>query len=652
MNEVPRHKLRELVARFGPGLCEEAPRCEAMLRDVCPEYRREIFVLVAALKERVVADLRVGAGGASPREALLDRLTHRLVEHLALAPEAARWAVESWALALGVVQTHELGSASVMSGADLMGEKAAAPVALPVPSLVPAVETAPLRPAASPSEVATLVVSQLGRGQFTSIGRALQAARPGDRILVGPGRYLEGLLIDRPVEIVGDGARGEVVIESADADCVTLLCDYAVVRHLTLRGRGGAKNQQCSAIDVARGRLVVEDCDITSEGLAGIAIHGAKTHPVVRRCRIHDGAQAGVMVYDGAEATIEDCELAGNAAGLVVTGGAQPVLRGCRIHGGKTGVYAYGGGAGLIEDCTIFGHSAAEVQIRQGANPLLRRCKIRDGQAFGVYVYEEGLGRLEECDIFGCTQAGVVAFQGGHPTLRRCLIHDGAAEGIYVLAEGRGQFEECDVFGQRRAGVALLQTAAPLLLHCKIHDGEAAGIYVSEGARGQVRECEIFRNAGAGIEVEGGGDPEVRGGRIHDGVTSGVTVRQKGRGTFEGVEIAGNVGAGLRVTGGGFPVVRRCRIHGQPQRGVLVDEGGQGLFEDCDISDNEGAGVESTGGGEPSVRGCRVQRNGGYGVVAHAGGAGSVEGCDLGGNRLGPFHADAASQLRGSGNRG
>src|SRR3712207_659269 len=107
MNEAPRRTLRELIARHGPGLCSDARRCEGLLRDLCGAHRREINILVNALKERVPLDL-LAAKGSIPRGLLLTRLARRLEEQLALTEEAARWAVDSWALALGVVTDAEL----------------------------------------------------------------------------------------------------------------------------------------------------------------------------------------------------------------------------------------------------------------------------------------------------------------------------------------------------------------------------------------------------------------------------------------------------------------------------------------------------------------------------------------------------------------
>src|SRR5918998_3222507 len=107
MNDAPRQTLRELIARHGPGLCSDARRCEGLLRDLCGEHRREINILVSALKERVPLDL-LAAQSAMPRGLLAARLAKRLEDQLALTPEAARWAVDSWALALGVVTEAEV----------------------------------------------------------------------------------------------------------------------------------------------------------------------------------------------------------------------------------------------------------------------------------------------------------------------------------------------------------------------------------------------------------------------------------------------------------------------------------------------------------------------------------------------------------------
>lgn len=106
MNEAPREKLCELIAR-DTSLCDEPLRMEGLLRDLCPHNRREINVLILALRERIAADLQ-SSSSAVPIEIVISRLAKRLEDQHAVTREMARWAVESWALALGTISLAQL----------------------------------------------------------------------------------------------------------------------------------------------------------------------------------------------------------------------------------------------------------------------------------------------------------------------------------------------------------------------------------------------------------------------------------------------------------------------------------------------------------------------------------------------------------------
>jgi formylglycine-generating enzyme required for sulfatase activity len=134
MESSVRDSLRALIARYGHALSEEPSRCEAMLRDLCGQHKREVFILVSALKQRVAADL-LGGNGGLPAPLLLGRLSKRLEDELALTSEAAQWAVETWAMALGVI-----------AGPMLFPAPTQTPAAAPQPPPKPARETRPPPP--------------------------------------------------------------------------------------------------------------------------------------------------------------------------------------------------------------------------------------------------------------------------------------------------------------------------------------------------------------------------------------------------------------------------------------------------------------------------------------------------------------------------
>jgi hypothetical protein len=102
MNDLPRQKLCEIITKYGSTLCDDPRRCEAFLRDFCGEYRREIFVLITALKQGITTKL-LNSQNSVPQTVLLANLINRLQNDIGLTAETAQWAVASWALALGII---------------------------------------------------------------------------------------------------------------------------------------------------------------------------------------------------------------------------------------------------------------------------------------------------------------------------------------------------------------------------------------------------------------------------------------------------------------------------------------------------------------------------------------------------------------------
>ena len=72
------------------------------------------------------------------------------------------------------------------------------------------------------------------------------------------GTYDEHLTIDKPIELVGDGERSDVVIQSANTHSVSCSANGVALTNLTIRQIGG---RDWHAIDVASGSTIVEGCN-------------------------------------------------------------------------------------------------------------------------------------------------------------------------------------------------------------------------------------------------------------------------------------------------------------------------------------------------------------------------------------------------------
>jgi WD40 repeat protein len=100
MTDVLRQKLCDIVTAHGPTVADDPHRCGELLRQAVPDDGAGVMALLRALDARVPARLALLTEPLTLAP-LTSGLVRRLVDEQGLSEEAARWAVESWAVALG-----------------------------------------------------------------------------------------------------------------------------------------------------------------------------------------------------------------------------------------------------------------------------------------------------------------------------------------------------------------------------------------------------------------------------------------------------------------------------------------------------------------------------------------------------------------------
>jgi F-box protein 11 len=361
--------------------------------------------------------------------------------------------------------------------------------------------------APSISAVPALVVAKGTQGSYQTISAAIADAPPGSRILVRPGLYQESFTIDKRLEINGEGLLTEIIVEIVGDTGIMMQTDYATLRGITFRGNASLQQPTQATINIPQGRLVLEDCDITSHSRIGIAIHGATANPVVWRCQVHASKGIGILFYGRSRGTLEECNIFGHAqAGIAIRNGANPTIRRCKIHhNAYDGIYVDEKGLGTIEECDITENIRAGVEIKRASMPLVRRCTIeRQTRGYGVLVCDHGEGIIEECDIAKNSRAGLAVIQNSHPLVRRCVIHYERQRGVIFGEQASGILEQCDISHNAQVGVEIKQHSKPTLRRCTIKNHSAVAIWVHEQGTGVVEYCDLTDNARGAYYIEAG----------------------------------------------------------------------------------------------------------------------------------------------------
>ena len=451
--------------------------------------------------------------------------------------------------------------------------------------------------------VTTVVVAKSGTADYQTISEAVKNVKPKTRILIQPGLYQESIAIDKPLEIWGDG---RVYIESIDASCIVMQTKHALVRGLILHN---SNKNNYPAVNVTQGKLVLEDCNITSNLSSCVVISGSLANATVRRCCIHDAKGNGIYTRERATGSIEDCDIYGTTnPGIYVSEGSNLTVSRCRIYDCRSnGIYLTNNGLGKISDCDIYGNTSSGICIDKGSNPTVSQCRIYDGKKDGILIKDNGLGKISDCDIYGNTVSGICIDKGSNPTVSQCRIYDGKKGGILIKSNGLGTIFNCDIHGNTYCEVGIYQGGDPTISQCRIYDGKGGGVVIRENGLGRIFDCEIHSNVCPGIYISEGSNPTVSQCRIYDGKSYGIWITKNGLGKISDCSIYRHADVGVKISDKSNPTLRRCHIAKGKREAILIDRQGQGSFQYCKVDRHSSPGIKIEEKCQPTFRRCTLK---------------------------------------------
>jgi hypothetical protein len=228
---------------------------------------------------------------------------------------------------------------------------------------------------------------------FRSIGRALQAAQPGDVVYVGRGTFSEAIASVRagtasaPIRLIGDhlgtftGDRGTPQISTTTAAAVTISHANIELERFTINGTGATgvlvtaggvvirsstiRNSTQALVDVRAGTVTITGCTLHSGRDDGIRIAGGSVSISTSTIRTLPGS--GIVVTglgnaqvnrntlysistwvaetDGGQLTFTNNLVRNNSNGVSISGGAASVWHNTFFSSGQNGVSIIGGTA-------------------------------------------------------------------------------------------------------------------------------------------------------------------------------------------------------------------------------------------------------------------------------------------------------------------
>ena len=303
----------------------------------------------------------------------------------------------------------------------------------------------------------------------------IDAARPGDRIVVVHGTYEGDLVIDKPIILTGEG--WPRLLGSGTGSVVRIRAAGAEIDGFEIDGRGGGDlGRDSSGIHIAAARVRVSGCRIVN-ALFGIYLREADgaivEHCIIRGIPGRDPGEigSGIHVWNTNGFTLTGNEMIGTRDGMYIQSSSHGVLRGNRARDLRYGLHYMFSDDNVFEDNT-FENGAAGAALMYSRRVTFRRNRFLHNRGFASV----GL-LLKECDdvvaednLIGDNARGVF-LEGSYRNIFRRNVIAMSDQAIVLFDSSHGNAFE---------GNAFLENFTPLWLIGRRTDTVFDGNYWSD----------------------------------------------------------------------------------------------------------------------------------------------------------------------------
>lgn len=378
----------------------------------------------------------------------------------------------------------------------------------------------PRDPQRVPQPPRELVVDPADPSAFNEVDAAMAEAEDGDRIVVRPGTYRTPVVVDRAVEIAGEGERDRIVLEPVGGECLGFAVSGARVTGLTVRpSRAGNDGTSWSAVALHNVEATVERCRLSTHLGATVWVGGPQSLATLRDCEVLDGAQNPVWVAEEGAAELTRCRLAGHRWPSIAMG-PHARLR--------------------VADCEVVDNLDGGLHGADGSLLVVERTRVARNAGFGIELRDAApASRVEDCTVEGNLGVGIGIVAGVGGSVLRCRVR-GNEVGIVAVGGATPTIDGNEVI-DNHTGIGVRGHRSDPLVVANTVSGSHDGVVIDEAATGRYERNRVSACEDAGVWVDDPGTrPRFEGNTVSGCGVAAVFVTDGGGGEFASNDLRGN----------------------------------------------------------------------------------------------------------------
>lgn len=483
--------------------------------------------------------------------------------------------------------------------------------------------------------------------RFKTIKSAVDHAKAGETIVIEPGTYTEILYINKPITIIGNGSKEQIILEGG----------ITINSNVKLENISITKNN-FQQIDVGllvnAGKTVVTDCLITKFDSIGIQLKhdselelnnsttsyvhcGVKVYGnasfLIKGSKVINCTGNGIWIVDNARGIIDDCLFQENvSAQIALENGSNITIQNSKIHSGQSNGIYIENAKGTILNCGLYENQNSQIYIVDGSNVTIKDSTIRLGkkETNGIYVENSSL-EMENSKVSEHDYPQIFITEKSTIQLKKLKIFEGGGTGMRILESSTGVIEECEMFNNGPFPQISIESDSNISIqNSHIHSGNKQGIKFDR-AKGGIFDCVFEENQSRQVEIHNESNVEIKTTVIHNGKseTNGVFVSDRSIVEIDYCIISEHEYPQIFVEQKSkIHLIKTKVIDGKESGGMRILES-TGLIDQCEFSNN-GAypHISIENESDITVENCQIHSGQGYGInINHA--KGTINDCSL-----------------------
>ena len=299
----------------------------------------------------------------------------------------------------------------------------------------------------------TLFVGGAGPGNYTAIQSAIDAAGTGDTILVYGGVYLERIVIDKTVSLMGEEGRlvliwgdekGDVVQVSADGVNLTGFMVTRSGKNPVAYGYSGIELSSVTGCRIANNTVLVNFDGIVLGNSHGNTIAGNKVHNnmnvgilvsgvgnIIVKNSVYLNLAAGIALAHSSANIVSDNTVSDNQEGIHVFGSTYNTISNNSVSTHLMGIHLYWAENNTVSGNTVSGNWWAGIIVDYDSRLNSVVGNAVSGNRFGIYVDASEQITVSDNRVFSNSQAGILILLSERITLAGNVMTD---DSIFIYA--------------------------------------------------------------------------------------------------------------------------------------------------------------------------------------------------------------------------